>query len=126
MLINILIINIFTLTGATNTSKSINALKNNSLRISNNKDYTANQSESCHRRLSSKFENADLDKSILVEETAVKEPEAAPEPIGPDQNLPVSSEPQIAPPSERKATSYINVSSYVILVLNYELLIKII
>ncbi|XP_026463906.1 polycomb protein Sfmbt-like isoform X3 [Ctenocephalides felis] len=94
--------------GASNTSKSINALKNNSLRISNNKDYTANQSESCHRRLSSKFENADLDKSILVEETAVKEPEAAPEPIGPDQNLPVSSEPQIAPPSERKATSYIN------------------
>lgn len=36
-------------------------------------------------------------------------PEAGQEPAGPDQNLPVSAEAN-NPPSERKATSYINVS----------------
>lgn len=39
----------------------------------------------------------------------VQEPEAGLEPAGPDQSLPVASEPN--PPAERKATSYINVSN---------------
>lgn len=38
----------------------------------------------------------------------IQEPEAGLEPAGPDQSLPVSTEPN--PPVERKATSYINVS----------------
>lgn len=40
----------------------------------------------------------------------VQEPEAGLEPAGPDQSLPVSTEPN--PPVERKATSYINVSYF--------------
>lgn len=41
-------------------------------------------------------------------EVDVQEPEAGLEPAGPDQSLPVATEPN--PPAERKATSYINVS----------------
>lgn len=37
----------------------------------------------------------------------VQEPEMGQEPSGPEQSLPVSSD--LQPPSERKATSYINV-----------------
>lgn len=44
---------------------------------------------------------------IKESETGIKEPETGQEPQGPDQNLPTPSEP--VPPSERKATSYINV-----------------
>ncbi|KAF5304552.1 hypothetical protein FQA39_LY09603 [Lamprigera yunnana] len=41
----------------------------------------------------------------LAEDT-VQEPEAGLEPSGPEQSMPIASDPQ--PPSERKATSYIN------------------
>lgn len=40
-------------------------------------------------------------------ETSMNEPEAGQEPSGPEQSMPVASDPQ--PPAERKATSYINV-----------------
>lgn len=43
-------------------------------------------------------------------EDDVQEPEAGLEPAGPDQSLPVATEPN--PPPERKATSYINVCSH--------------
>lgn len=51
-------------------------------------------------------------EEVAVEEDEiddVQEPEAGLEPAGPDQSLPVASEPN--PPTERKATSYINVSN---------------
>lgn len=40
-----------------------------------------------------------------------EDPEAGQEPAGPEQSLPVSSE-MASPPSERKVTSYINVSFF--------------
>lgn len=43
----------------------------------------------------------------------VQEPEAGLEPAGPDQSLPVASEPN--PPAERKVTSYINVSFFLMI-----------
>lgn len=43
--------------------------------------------------------------------TPTKEPEMAQEPAGPDQSLPIASEPDQPPlPRGRTATSYINVS----------------
>lgn len=54
----------------------------------------------------------ELDKEIDMEtevDDDIQEPETGQEPAGPDQSLPVSSEPQ-NPPPERKVTSYINVS----------------
>lgn len=51
----------------------------------------------------------DVDDNIL-------EPETGQEPAGPDQSMPVSTEPN--PPSERKATSYINVSDYILCEIN--------
>ncbi|KRT84601.1 Sterile alpha motif containing protein, partial [Oryctes borbonicus] len=54
----------------------------------------------------------EFDKEIDMEtevDDDMQEPETGQEPGGPDQSLPVSSEPQ-SPPLERKVTSYVNVS----------------
>lgn len=50
-------------------------------------------------------EDVTIEEEVEVD---VQEPEAGLEPAGPDQSLPVATEPN--PPAERKATSYINVS----------------
>lgn len=51
-------------------------------------------------------EEVQIDEDVLDD---VQEPEAGLEPAGPDQSLPVATESN--PPAERKATSYINVST---------------
>lgn len=53
-------------------------------------------------------DTAQESETVMEVDDNILEPETGQEPAGPDQSMPVSTEPN--PPSERKATSYINVN----------------